>query len=464
MLFSSEFLWGVATSSYQIEGATNEDGRGPSIWDTFAATPGKVVNGESGEVANDHYHLYKNDVALMKSLGVKAYRFSIAWSRLFPLGNDVREERGFAFYNNLIDELLEAGIEPVITLYHWDLPQALQDKGGWADRSIIQAFENYAQAVAEAFGDRVKRFSPINEPWCVAWLGYGIGVHAPGIQDYRQAIAAAHHTIVSHNRATQAIRRARPDALVGPVLNQSLADIDDPTDPRQLRAAAVMDVNQNTFWMDGIFKGEYPAIAWEIYGDDLRDVVKPGDLDVVKNDWLGINFYNNARIGYEITSPENTRAGIIEHFAGFSVESKPVGELTDMGWPITPHGLGNLLTRWTREYGSDLPQMFITENGAAYDDEPNEAGLINDVRRIQYLNDHILEVRKAIERGANVGGYFQWSLMDNFEWAVGYAKRFGIVHVNYETQKRTLKESAKFYADVIATHGGALQERKVLTH
>jgi beta-glucosidase len=460
-MFQKEFMWGVATSSYQIEGAANEDGRGPSIWDTFAATPGKVVNGETGLVANDHYHLYKDDVALMKNLGVKAYRFSISWSRLFPNGDSVREERGFDFYNKLIDELVAAGIEPVVTLYHWDLPQALEDKGGWADRQILDAFEFYAGAVAEAFGDRVKMFSPINEPWCVAWLGYGIGIHAPGLKDYSKAIVASHHTVVAHNRASKAIRAIRPDALVGPVLNQSLADLDDITDPKQLRAALVFDTNQNTFWMDGIFRGEYPATAYEIYGKDLEDAIQPGDLEVVQNDWLGINYYNNMRIGYEVEPVAGQPVSHIEHFAGFSFESSPFGDLTDMGWPINPAGLGNLLSRWTREFQGTVPPMFITENGAAFGEEPDEQDEVKDSRRIEYLNDHILEVGRAIDRGANVGGYFQWSLMDNFEWAEGYGKRFGIVHVDFETQKRTLKNSAKFYAEVVATNGEALSGRNV---
>lgn len=464
MSFPKDFMWGVATSSYQIEGAANEDGRGPSIWDTFCATPGKVANGESGLVANDHYHLFKEDIALMQSMGVKAYRFSIAWSRLFPLGDTTREERGFAFYNKLIDELLAAGIEPVATLYHWDLPQPLQDKGGWATRQIVEAFEFYSTAVAEAFGDRVKRFTPINEPWVVAWLGYGVGVHAPGVRDYQQAIVASHHTVVAHNRSVKAIKRVHPDALVGPVVNQSPQIVDDLTDPKQLRAAAIMDANQNTFWMEGLLRGEYPAIIWEMYGDALREVVKPGDLDVVENDWIGINFYNNARIGNQVASEKGERPGILEHFAGFAVDSQPIGQLTDMGWPITPQGLGSLMLRWTREYGANLPQIFITENGAAFDDEPNSDDEIHDTRRTNYLNDHLVELRKAIERGANVGGYFQWSLMDNFEWAVGYAKRFGIVHVNYQTQKRIIKESGKFYSGVIATNGQDLKQRQAVMH
>lgn len=459
MTFPKDFIWGVATSSYQIEGAANEDGRGVSIWDTFCATPGKVANGDSGEVANDHYHLYESDVALMKSMGVKAYRFSISWPRLFPNGDQIREQRGFDFYNRLIDSLIAAGIEPLATIYHWDLPQPLQDRGGWADRSILESFAFYAEAVAEAFGDRVKRFAPINEPWVVSWLGYGVGVHAPGIKDYGQAIAAAHHTVVAHRLALEAIKRVRPDALVGPVLNQSLPDVDDITDPKQMYAAEIMDANHNTFWMDGIFRGQYPDLIWKIYGEDLRKVVHEGDLVPTKNDWLGINFYMNGRIGPVVESSAPDEAGIVERFAGYACEGDPVGPLTDMGWPITPHGIGNLLTRWTREYGPELPPMFITENGAAFDDGPDEAGEVHDTRRVLYLNDHLVEIGKAIDRGANVGGYFEWSLMDNFEWAVGYEKRFGIVYVDYETQERIPKESARFYSRVIESNGAVLQQR-----
>lgn len=460
MSFPKNFMWGVATSSYQIEGAVTKDGRGVSIWDTFCDTPGKVVNGDSGATANDHYHLYEGDIQLMKSLGVKAYRFSISWPRLFPNGDAVPEPRGFAFYNRLIDSLLNAGIEPVATLYHWDLPQALQDKGGWVNRDILKAFEFYSRAVAEAFGDRVKRFSPINEPWVVSWLGYGYGVHAPGIKDFDQAIVAAHHTVAAHNLSVRAIKSVCPDALVGPVLNQTMAEIDDPTDPLQVHAAEVLDANHNLFWMDGIFRGQYSELIWDIYGDVLRNVVMDGDLEPCENDWLGINFYMNSRIGKAAEESREGEPGIIEHYAGYAVEDGPQGDLTDMGWPITPHGIGDLLLRWTREYGDQVPQMFITENGVAFGEEPDENGLVHDYRRVAYLNDHLVEVERAIDGGADVGGYFQWSLMDNFEWAEGFAKRFGIVHVDYDSQVRTVKESGKFYARVIETNGQALQKKE----
>lgn len=456
MKFPEEFSWGASTSSFQIEGATNIDGRGKSIWDTFCLEPTKVANGDTGDVACDHYNRYKEDVSLMSEIGLNAYRFSFSWPRLFPMGDSKREPRGFDFYDRLLDELLLKGIEPIATLYHWDLPQVLQDKGGWASRNILEPFTEYATAIAEHFGDRVKRFTPINEPWVVSWLGYGSGVLAPGIQDYSQAIAAAHHTVVAHNLATRAIKNVIPDALVGPVLNQSIPDIDDFTDQFQMHSAGAFDAFHNGFWMDGIFRGAYPDSIWKMYGDQLDRVVKPGDLDRVQNDWLGINYYFNTRIGHEVPPGHPTANEFIDKLAGLNSEGAPIGPLTAMGWPITPNGIGDLLVRWTREYGDLLPQMFITENGCAYDDEPDINGVVNDQRRISYLREHLSSVATAIERGANVGGYFQWSLLDNFEWAKGYDMRFGLVHVDYRTQKRTLKESAYFYRDVIKSNGSSL--------
>lgn len=461
MPFPKDFLWGVATAAYQVEGAAQTDGRGPSIWDTFAATPGKVANGDNGLIANDHYHRYLEDIQIMKDMGVKAYRFSIAWTRLFPNGDDVREERGFDFYNRLIDALLAAGIEPVATIYHWDLPQPLEDIGGWANRAILEPFENYARAVAEAFGDRVTRFATINEPWVMSWLGYGSGVHAPGETSFDKAIAASHHTVVAHNRAFKAIKSVRPNALVGPVLSQSQPDVDDISDPKQLEAAAIFDSFTNLFWMDAIFKGKYSDRVLSLYGESLAKLIQDGDLDVVENDWLGVNFYFNTRIGHEVAADHPSRARFIGELAGFAVESQAVGALTDMGWPITPYGLGDLLVRWTREYGELIPPMYVTENGVAYDDGLSEDGLIHDDRRIGYLNDHLLSIESAISRGADVRGYFQWSLMDNFEWAEGFNKRFGIVHVDFETQVRTVKESGKFYSKVAATNGECLSRKFV---
>jgi beta-glucosidase len=459
--FGPDFLFGVATASYQIEGAVNEDGRGKTVWDTFCETPGKVARGESGAVANDHYHRYLEDIQIMKQMGVQAYRFSMAWSRMFPEGDERREQRGFDFYNRLIDALLDAGIEPIATLYHWDLPQALQDRGGWASREVPERLGDYASAAAAEFGDRVTRFAPINEPWVMSWLGYGLGYHAPGVADFDQAIAASHHTMLGHNNAFKAIKAVRPNAKVGPVLSQSHPDVDDITDPKQLRAAAVFDMNQNKFWMDAFFAGKYPELAYELYGERLTKHIRPGDLELLPNDFVGINYYFNTRIGHEVEPTHPNRVRVVDELAGLSMISTSVGQVTDMGWPITPYGLEDLLVRWTREYPETLPQIFITENGAAYDDEPGPDGRVRDQRRIDYLNDHLLALKSAIGRGANIGGYMQWSMMDNFEWAVGFAKRFGIVHVDYETQKRTIKDSGFWYRDTIATRGRNLKERFV---
>jgi beta-glucosidase len=454
--FPKEFIWGAATSSYQIEGAANIDGRGPSIWDTFSKTPGKVARGESGDVANDHYRRYPEDIEIMKELGLQSYRFSFAWPRMFPNGDSVREERGFEFYDRLIDKLLEANIEPLATLYHWDLPQALQDKGGWVNRDIANHLADYSAAVVERFGDRVKKFSPINEPWVVAWLGYGIGIHAPGITDRRSAFAAAHHTVIAHAAATNAMRSVRSDILTGPVLNQARHVADDLNDPAQAHAADIGDAHQNRFWMEAIMKGTYPQILLDKYGDELTSVIKDGDLQAaqVKNDFIGINYYFDNRIGKSLGGkPEwHSISGMFE----LDIDETPRGPLTDMGWPLTPNGLEDLMVRWHKEYGAQLPDLYITENGAAYDDGPDANGVVNDQRRIDYLQTHLKAVSNAIAQGSPVKGYYQWSLMDNFEWALGYDKRFGIVHVDFETQKRTIKESAKWYSNVIKNNGAGI--------
>ena len=454
--FPKDFIWGAATSSYQIEGAAYEDGRGLSIWDTFCKTPGKVANGDTGDVANDHYHRYLEDIALMKELGLKSYRFSFAWPRMFPNGDGVREERGFAFYDRLIDALLEAGIEPLATLYHWDLPQTLQDKGGWTNRDIVKAFADYSTAVVEHFGDRVKKWTPINEPWVVSWLGYGIGIHAPGVKDRKSAFAAAHHTVLAHVASTNAMRAVRNDILTGPVLNQANSIADDPKDPVQAHALAIADAHQNTFWMDAFMKGSYPQILLDTYGDELASVIKPGDLEsaTVKNDFIGINYYFDNYI-HPSKGGGNQWHSIAGLF-GLDIDETAPGPLTDMGWPLTPFGLKNLLVRWHKEYGNALPDLFITENGVAYDEGISEDGKCHDQRRIDYLSTHLAAVAGAIAEGSPVKGYYQWSLMDNFEWALGYEKRFGIVHVDFDTQKRTIKDSGYWYKDVIANNGAAV--------
>lgn len=451
--FPTNFLWGAATAAYQVEGAAAEDGRGLSIWDTFSHTPGKTDNGDSGDVACDMYHRYPADIEIMHGLGIKGYRLSISWSRLFPNGDEVREERGFAFYDNLINALLAKGITPYITLYHWDLPQALEDKGGWRSRETVAAFGKYAAAVAEHFGDRVKHFAPINEPWCVAWLGHGLGVHAPGISDRPTAFKVAHHTVIAHATAVNAMRAVRSDLKIGPVLNQANYPADDQSDPVQAHASAILDAVQNRWWMDAIFYGKYPEILVEEFGSEFKDAILPGDMELAQtpNDWLGINYYFDTRVG----ASDSAKTVEFDNSAllGLTIDSTPVGELTDMGWPITPEGLTGMLVRWHKAFGDRLPQIFITENGCAYPDGPGSDGTINDQRRISYLDKHLKALLDAIDQGVNVGGYFQWSLLDNFEWSLGYQKRFGIVYVDYQTQQRTPKESAHWYSGVIEANG-----------
>ena len=451
--FPSNFLWGAATAAYQVEGAAAEDGRGLSIWDTFSHTPGKTDNGDSGDIACDMYHRYPADIELMQGLGIKGYRLSISWSRLFPDGDEVREERGFAFYDNLINNLLAQGITPYITLYHWDLPQALEDKGGWRSRETVAAFGKYAAAVAEHFGDRVKHFAPINEPWCVAWLGHGLGVHAPGIADRSTAFKVAHHTVIAHATAVNAMRAVRSDLKIGPVLNQANYPADDPSDPVQAHASAILDAVQNCWWMDAIFYGKYPEILVEEFGSEFLDAILPGDMELAQtpNDWLGINYYFDTRVG--ASDAAKTVQFDNSALLGLTIDSTPVGELTDMGWPITPEGLSGMLIRWHKEFGIRLPQIFITENGCAYPDGIDHTGKINDQRRIRYLDKHLNALLDAIDEGVNIGGYFQWSLLDNFEWSLGYQKRFGIVYVDYNTLERTPKESAHWYSEVIKRNG-----------
>ncbi len=440
MTFPEEFRWGAATAAFQIEGASVLDGRGASIWDTFCATPGKVAFGHTGEVACDHYHRYSEDIAIMRELGITHYRMSLSWPRLFPNGDSLRNTKGFAFYDRLIDALLAAGIEPNVTLYHWDLPQSLEDAGGWPTRAVLGPFEHYAAAVGEYFGDRVKRFAPHNEPAVFTYLGYGNGVHAPGRADEKLSFAAAHHTVVAHNRAMRALRETVPNALLGPVLAHSAFDVDDYSDPEQIAAATYADAFRNGFWMDGILLGRYPDAVMRDRAAELDQLIKPGDLDVEPIDWLGVNFYCNGRIG-----PKNAEGShMLDHTARHH---------TDIGWPITPHGLSTLLLKWYRMYGPLIPELYVTENGCAYNDEPGVDGQVHDSRRIDYLKQHLAAVEMAIDGGAPVKGYYQWSLLDNFEWAAGYEQRFGLVHVDFQTQKRTVKDSARWYAEVITRNG-----------
>ena len=435
LTFPKTFTWGVATSSYQIEGAINEDGRKPSIWDTFSNTPGKTHNGDSGAVACEHYHRWQDDLDLIKSLGVNAYRFSVAWPRIKPDGTGPTNPKGLEFYDRLVDGMLERGIKPFCTLYHWDLPQVLEDAGGWLNRDTVDAFVEYADVVTGALGDRVTSYATLNEPWCSAFLGYAIGHHAPGIQDMKKSLQATHHLLLAHGSALPVMRANAPEAQHGIVLNlmqvypetQSAADVE---------AARRFDAFHDLLYLDPLFKGSYPQDVIEGLGDLAPDV-QDGDLKTIAApiDFLGLNYYTPAFVKDAPDAP-------YPHAEG--VEHDNV-ERTDMGWEVYPQGLEDLLLRLKRDY--DLP-LFITENGAAYPDEL-ENNHVHDSARVRYFEQHLNATANAIAKGADVRGYFAWSLMDNFEWAFGYDKRFGIVHVDFNTQVRTLKDSAHYYRDVI---------------
>ena len=390
----------------------------------------------------------------MKELGVKAYRFSIAWPRLFPQGDSVREERGFDFYNRLIDALVAAGIEPMVTLYHWDLPQALEDRGGWANRQTAYAFADYAAACANAFGDRVSTWITLNEPWCVSWLSYSMGIHAPGKKDYRAAVAAAHHTSLAHGLATRSLKAVNPAFKVGLTVNMTNYINESPGDPVVDEVIDLLDGNYNRWWVGGVQNGEYPATLLAAYGDLVDGVILPGDMDLVRceNEFLGVNYYRDEFVASARPEdlPLRDRAYMpFDQRVNLSLPERFTGKLTDIGWPVTPHGIKDLVLRIHREWPG-VKAMHITENGCAYGDGPDANGVVNDERRVDYLRAHLSEVSKAIEEGAPVRGYFAWSLLDNYEWAEGYSQRFGIIHVDYATQRRTIKASGYEYRQIIA--------------
>ncbi|WP_175408488.1 glycoside hydrolase family 1 protein [Streptomyces sp. TRM64462] len=463
--FPPGFLWGAATAAYQIEGAAAEDGRTPSIWDTFSHTPGKVFAGHTGDVAVDHYHRFRDDVRLMKELGLSAYRFSVSWSRVQPTGRGPAVQKGLDFYRALVDELLGAGIRPVLTLYHWDLPQELEDAGGWPERSTAERFGEYAAIVGGALGDRVERWTTLNEPWCSAFLGYASGNHAPGRTDPVAALRAAHHLNLGHGLAVQALRAALPPrAEVGVSLN--LHQVRPLTDaPEDLEAARRIDAVGNRVWLGPMLDGAYPE---DLAADTARltdwSFVQPADTATAHQplDYVGINYYTPTVVSAAARgesgggSDGGHGGGDFSPWAGAEdvVFHQPPGERTAMGWSVDASGLYDLLTRMARDY-PELP-LLITENGAAFDDEVAPDGTVHDPERIAYLHSHLDAVHRAVGSGVDVRGYFLWSLLDNFEWAYGYAKRFGAVHVDYDTLARTPKASARWYADLART--GVLPE------
>ena len=453
-LFPEDFLWGVATSAYQIEGAVDEDGRTPSIWDTFSHQPGKTRNGDTGDVACDHYHRLEEDVELMASLGIRAYRFSVAWPRIFPEGKPEINHIGLDFYSRLVDALRAHEIEPFVTLYHWDLPQPLEEAGGWLNRDTAYRLEDLARVVAEALGDRVSLWSTVNEPWVASFVGYSMGQHAPGIAEIGAGILASHHLLLGHGLATRAITETiGSSALVGPAVNQAHV-VAASNSEQDLAAARRYDEHRNRWFLDPMLLGSYPAELLEEYtslvGDDF---LHDGDLEVIHADlsFVAVNYYSPNRIAAatKIAAPP-TRTSSFGEWAGIEDRSRTDVGRTTMGWTIEPEGLTDILVRIRRDYG-DIP-MYVTENGAAFCDYVDPTGSVRDTERIEYLRGHFAAAHAAMAQGVDLRGYFVWSLYDNFEWAEGFGQRFGLVFTDFRTQQRILKQSAHFYREVIAAN------------
>ena len=429
------FIWGVSTSSYQIEGAANEGGRGPSIWDTFSRIPGAVANADNGDIACDHYHRYNEDLDLMKWLGVGAYHFSIAWPRVIPTGSGPLNKVGMDFYDRLIDGALERGITPWPTLYHWDLPQALQDKGGWNNRECAHWFAEYSYLMAEAFSDRVKNWVTINEPFCSAWLGHLYGVMAPGIKDLQTGINASHHLLLGHGLAVRAIREAASDVKVGITLNFTPAITLGDSEEDQ-RAVQLADGFDNRWFGDPVFKASYPQDLVSAFNKEVP--IHAGDMQIISTpvDFLGLNYYFRQTVAYDPSAQP----------LPYKQVTAPNVERTGMGWEVHAQTFTELLTRINKDYAPK--EIFITENGSAWDDEVVN-GKVDDPNRVRYLERHIDAMFDAKKQGVPISGYFAWSLMDNYEWAYGYAKRFGLIYVDYPTQQRIPKTSAYYYRERI---------------
>ncbi|MFD5223981.1 GH1 family beta-glucosidase [Microbacterium sp. NPDC058342] len=454
--FPADFLIGAATAAYQIEGAVSADGRGPSIWDTFSSTPGKITGGDTGEVAVDHYNRLEADLDLMAELGIEAYRFSIAWPRIQPTGTGPANAAGIGFYSRLVDGLIDRGIRPIATLYHWDLPQALEDAGGWTNRETAYRFAEYTRIVAEALGDRVRMWTTLNEPWCSAFLGYGSGAHAPGRTDGAAALAAMHHLNLAHGLAVPVIREIVPGAEVSATLNFHVVR---PADDTSADAVRRIDALANRSFTQPMLLGGYPQDLI----DDTKSIsdwsfVQPGDTAIIHQplDFLGVNYYSTTLVrAWDGVAPRERADGHKDmggsSWPGGDGVEFPLqeGPYTSMGWNIAPDGLEDLLLSLSREHPG-LPLM-VTENGAAFDDEP-EGARVHDQQRVDYLRRHFTAAHRALQQGVDLRGYLVWSLFDNFEWGYGYSKRFGIVHVDYVTQERTVKDSGLWIARLIDEH------------
>jgi len=434
----ADFLWGVSTSAFQIEGAVSDDGRLPSIWDDFTRVPGAIDGGDTAQVASDSYRRWPEDLELLKQLGVQSYRFSVAWPRVQPTGTGPVNAPGLDHYERMVDDLLGAGIRPFVTLYHWDLPSTLQHDGGWVARATAQHFADYTTLVGQRLGDRVTDWTTINEPLCVAWLGHLEGRMAPGVRDLRSAVRASYHLLLAHGLGTQALRAAvaRP-ASVGIVANLSQCE---PAgdNAEDIAAAGRADGHTNRWWLDPLYGKGFPSDMRELYAIDLPE--QPGDLDTITTptDFLGVNYYFRAKVAAD---PTVATLG----YKQVPVEGAPT---TALGWEVYAQGLEDLLMRVTKDY--EVPAVYVTESGSAWADHPDDDGYVDDPERTAYLLDHIGAVARAHAQGAPVKGYFAWSLLDNLEWDYGYWPRFGLAHVDYETQRRTLKASGHAYARLIA--------------
>jgi len=451
MRFPENFLWGTATAAYQVEGAVNEGGRGASIWDTFSHTPGKVLHGDTGDIACDQYHRLEEDLDLMSELGMQAYRFSVAWPRIQPEGSGPANQDGVDYYRRLVDGLRQRSIEPVLTLYHWDLPQALEDLGGWTTRDTSERFAEYAGIVYETLSESVGLWITLNEPWVSAWMGYGLGRHAPGISDASKALAATHHLLLGHGLAIERMRSTGDANQLGVTLNLYPAH---PSRDHEAdkEAARRVDGQAIRLYLNPLFRGEYPEDLFSHYRERGADLsfAHDGDLDKISApiDFLGVNYYfrrhvrdASEEIGQNVPFADLDARVVVPHAA----------EKTAMGWPVEPDGLTEILVRIREDY-ADVP-IYVTENGRAVHDYIDPEGGVDDEERVSYLDAHFRAAHKAIERGVDLRGYIVWSLLDNFEWAEGYSKRFGIVFVEYGTQRRVPKSSARWYSDVIRRNG-----------
>lgn len=448
--FPGDFAWGTATASYQIEGAVAEDGRARSIWDDYCRRPGAILGGDTGDITCDHYHRYREDAALLGWLGAGYYRFSLAWPRLIPDGRGPLNRRGVDFYHRLLDELDRHGIQPWVTIYHWDLPSVLQERhGGWAGRATVDAYADFAVAVHAEFGDRIRHWTTLNEPFCSAFYGYASGTQAPGITDERQAVAAGHHLLLGHGRAVAAMRAERPDNHFGITLNLS-PTVPAGDDPADHDGARRIDARKNRFFLDPLFRGGYPADLRAEVGQLFDGLIQDGDLAAIGQplDFLGVNYYRRFVVRGAATpapgEPPTPYVGCSD--LTFADSGRP---RTQMGWEIDPEGLRDLLVRLSADY--PVPPLYVTENGMARADTPDPDGRVDDPERVDYLHSHLTACADARDRGVDLRGYFVWSALDNFEWSLGLERRFGLIHVDYPTQRRTPKTSAHWYRTLVRT-------------